>query len=78
MSEELFTELKQSESDAIKGGFGFQNYAGYLPVPGHSPQASSGVNVNESFNQNNDTLNNVAANNGNFVTGNFNPFVFLT
>ena len=78
MSEQLFVELKESESDAIKGGYGFQNYASYLPVPGQFPQATSAVNVNDSFNQDNDTLNNVAAGNGNFVTGNFNSFLFLT
>ena len=77
MSEQLFVELKESESDAIKGGYGFQNYAaGYLPHPGQFPQATSTLNVNNSLNQDNDTLHNVAVNNGNFVTGNFNSFLF--
>ena len=78
MSEQLFFELQESESDSIKGGYGFQNYAGYLPHPGQFHQATSTVNVNNSFNQDNDTLNNVAGNNGNLVTGNFNSFLFLT
>ena len=74
MNNELFAPLNQSESDAIKGGYAGGYLAQYLPTG--SPQATSGVNVNNSFNQDNDTLNNVAANNGNFVTGNFNFFAF--
>ena len=74
MNNELFAPLNKSESDAIKGGFAGGYLAQYLPTG--SPQASSAVNVNGSFNQDNDVLNNVAVNNGNFVPGSFNFFSF--
>ena len=73
MNNELFAPLTQTESDAIKGGFAGGYLTQYLPTS--YPQASSGVNVNGAFNQDNDTVNNSAFNNGNFVTGSFNTFL---
>ena len=73
MNSELFAPLNKTESDAIKGGYAGSYLNSYLPT---APQANSLVNVNDSFNKDNDTLNNVAANNGNFVSGSFNFFDF--
>lgn len=73
MNNELFAPLNQTESDAIKGGYAGGYLNQYLPS---APQANSLVNVNDSFNTDNDTLNNVAVNNGNFVPGSFNFFSF--
>ena len=87
MSEQLFVELNKTESDAIKGGNAAAPYLntylyGNTPATPSTSSTTGGfnfstaINVNNSFNQDNDYLNNVAAGNGNFVSGNANPFVF--
>ena len=87
MKNELFAPLSQTESDAIKGGAGAADPWLGTYLPGYSQPTSgsttgggfnfsSNINVTGSFNQDNDALNNVAANNGNFVPGSGNPFVF--
>ena len=88
MSDQLFVELNPSESDAIKGGNAAAPYLNTY-LYGNTPGApdttsttggfnfSTAINVNNSFNQDNDNLNNVAAGNGNFIAGNGNPLAFI-